>query len=168
MQSFVPSIKRLGATIQWTADITEHAHMTEIKTLARASNNNNYDPQICHFLDQAEKCWAFELATLICQKDLFAPLQDLGDVNHEIDESQRDDEDLNETEPDIMPTMSLARPPTNYFAISIRLHSKDRASIPFPLRTFTVGSTAINLAYGPSIRCITVDEVAQQFSLPDL
>ena len=125
MQSFVSSIKQLSTTIQWTADITEHAHVTEIKTPARASNNNNYDPQICRFLDRAEKCQVFELATLIRQKDLFTPPQDLGDVNHEIDESQRDDEDSNETEPDIMPTTSLAHPPTNYFTISICLHSKD-------------------------------------------
>ena len=125
MQSFVPSIKRLSVTIQWTADITEHTHVTEIKTLARASNNNNYDPQICCFLDWAEKCRAFELATLIRQKDLFVPLQDPEDVDHEIDENERDDHDSDETESDITPTTSLAHPPTNYFAIAVRLHSKD-------------------------------------------
>ena len=168
MQSFVPSIKWLSIAIQWTADITDHAHVTEIKTPARASNNNNYNPQICPFLDQAEKCWVFELMTLICQKDLFVPLQDLKDVDHEIDKNERDNQDSDETESDITPTTSLASPPTNYFIIAIHLHSKDQASIPFPLHTFTVGSTAINLAYNPLIRHITVDEVAQRFSLPDL
>ena len=47
MQNFVQSISQLGVPIQWSADITEHAHISEIKIPARASNNNNYDPQIC-------------------------------------------------------------------------------------------------------------------------
>jgi len=47
MQSVVPSILRAGVPIQWSADLTEHAHIEQIKEPARASNNNNYDPQIC-------------------------------------------------------------------------------------------------------------------------
>lgn len=65
-------------------------------------------------------------------------------------------------------TTSLARPPTNYFAVSARLLTKDPASIPYPLRTFQVGTTAINLSYDPAIRRISVDEAAQRFALPDL
>ena len=51
MQNFVPSISQLGVPIQWSANVTEHAHISEIKIPARASNNNNYDPQICWYLD---------------------------------------------------------------------------------------------------------------------
>ena len=47
MQNITPSICCSGVAIQWSADITEHAHITEIKDLAQQSNNNNYDPQIC-------------------------------------------------------------------------------------------------------------------------
>jgi len=42
MQSIMPSIQNSGVTGQWSADVTEHAHITEIKDLARLSNNNNY------------------------------------------------------------------------------------------------------------------------------
>jgi hypothetical protein len=51
MQSFVPSIRRLSVAIQWSADVTEHTHISEIKTPTSASNNNNYDLQICWYLD---------------------------------------------------------------------------------------------------------------------
>ncbi|KAG2108585.1 hypothetical protein DEU56DRAFT_874529 [Suillus clintonianus] len=47
MHSIVPSIRNSGVIGQWSADITEHAHITEIKDPARSSNNNNYDTQIC-------------------------------------------------------------------------------------------------------------------------
>ncbi|KAI5996688.1 hypothetical protein EDD15DRAFT_2387099 [Pisolithus albus] len=46
MQSVAPSIPRVGVSIQWSADLTEHAHIEQIKDPARGSNNNNYDPQI--------------------------------------------------------------------------------------------------------------------------
>ena len=46
MQNITPSICCSGVAIQWTADITEHAHIMEIKDLAQQSNNN-HDPQIC-------------------------------------------------------------------------------------------------------------------------
>ena len=47
MQNIAPSVSRVGATIQWSADVTEHAHIDQIKDPVRGSNNNNYDPQIC-------------------------------------------------------------------------------------------------------------------------
>jgi hypothetical protein len=39
LQSVVPSIRASGAAFQWSADITEHAHITEIKNPAHAMNN---------------------------------------------------------------------------------------------------------------------------------
>ncbi|KAG2056815.1 hypothetical protein BDR06DRAFT_1005724 [Suillus hirtellus] len=63
MQSIIPSICNSGVIGQWSADITEHAHITEIKDPARSSNNNNYNTQICRHLNCAEKCRRFELAT---------------------------------------------------------------------------------------------------------
>ena len=131
MQNFVPSIRRLGVAIQWSADITEHAHVSEIKTPARASNNNNYDPQICRFLDRAEKCRTFELATTIRSKELLnrsaqeqdddvdSEHEDMGDFDNEVEVSNS-----------FAPTTFLSHPPTNYFAISSRLRNKDRNSPP--------------------------------------
>ena len=62
MQSIVPSISRVGMAIQWSANITEHAHIDQIKDPACVSNNNNYDSQICHQLNCLEKCRNFKLA----------------------------------------------------------------------------------------------------------
>jgi hypothetical protein len=47
LQSVVPSIQANGVAIQWSADLTEHAHITEIKNPARTTNNQNYESQIC-------------------------------------------------------------------------------------------------------------------------
>ncbi|KAJ7247831.1 hypothetical protein C8J57DRAFT_1522828 [Mycena rebaudengoi] len=52
MQSVVASIKWAGMPIQFTADVTEKAHSTEIKVPARTeTNHRNYDPQIARHLD---------------------------------------------------------------------------------------------------------------------
>jgi hypothetical protein len=63
MQSIIPSIHNSGIIGQWSANITEHTHIMEIKDPARSSNNNNYDTQLCQHLNHAEKCCHFELAT---------------------------------------------------------------------------------------------------------
>ncbi|TFY82772.1 hypothetical protein EWM64_g1240, partial [Hericium alpestre] len=55
MQNFVPSIRQMGAPIQWNADGTERSHITFVKDPFRSSNQNNFDPQICRALDRAEK-----------------------------------------------------------------------------------------------------------------
>lgn len=46
MQSIVLSIRANGPVFQWSADLTENAHITEIKALSRTTNNNNYETQI--------------------------------------------------------------------------------------------------------------------------
>jgi hypothetical protein len=45
----------------------EHTHITEIKNPSDSSNNQHYESQICHYLDQANKCHQFDLATVICE-----------------------------------------------------------------------------------------------------
>ncbi|KAG1870495.1 hypothetical protein C8R48DRAFT_670848 [Suillus tomentosus] len=55
MQSITASSRKVGALIQWSADTTEHAHISEIKDPAWHTNNNDYDPQICRHLDHQEK-----------------------------------------------------------------------------------------------------------------
>ncbi|KAG0691620.1 hypothetical protein DFH29DRAFT_884047 [Suillus ampliporus] len=53
MQNITHSICNSGVIAQWSADVTEHVHITEVKDPARSSNNNNYDLQICRYLDLA-------------------------------------------------------------------------------------------------------------------
>ncbi|KAG2746643.1 hypothetical protein P692DRAFT_201807031 [Suillus brevipes Sb2] len=59
------SICQVGSPLQWSADTTEHAHITLIKNPTDSSNNNNYDAQICQFLDRQDKCQNFQIATSI-------------------------------------------------------------------------------------------------------
>ena len=65
MQSVVPNIRANGVAFQYSADATEHAHITEIKNPARSGNNQNYETQICRDLDRTDKLRWFDLATSI-------------------------------------------------------------------------------------------------------
>ncbi|KAG2144334.1 hypothetical protein DEU56DRAFT_910688 [Suillus clintonianus] len=88
MQSIVPSIRNTGVPLQWTADTTEHAHITEIKDPACSSNNKNYDPQICRHLDRTDKCRHFDLAMSLLNNMTDSKWQgsdDVGDVNNNVD-----------------------------------------------------------------------------------
>ena len=65
MQSVVPNIRANGVAFQYSADATEHAHITKIKNPARSGNNQNYKTQICRDLDHTDKLHRFDLATSI-------------------------------------------------------------------------------------------------------
>ena len=65
LQSVIPNIRANGAAIQFSADITEHTHITEIKNPARAGNNWQYEAQICRDLDRTDKMCCFDLAIAI-------------------------------------------------------------------------------------------------------
>ncbi|KAG1753543.1 uncharacterized protein EDB91DRAFT_1242526 [Suillus paluster] len=153
MQSVVPSIRNSGVTAQWSADVTEHAHITEIKDPARSSNNNNYDPQICRHLDRLDKCLRFELATtLLDEKQNVKALADA--AGSHMDNKDTDDADLDDDLPvEFLSTIQhgRSRPITNHFAIAQVLQHKPMGSVPLPLRLFVVGHTTFHLAYKPSI-----------------
>ena len=153
MQSMAPSISRVGVAIQWSADITEHAHINQIKDPARASNNNNYDPQICRQLDHLEKCRNFELALSL--KDPEQQPDTPAETSDEPDDKM--------TDPSV-----ASQPIMDHFSHSIHLASSALNSIPLPHHSFLVGHVAFNLSYNPHIRCISVDDAAKQFSLVDL
>ncbi|KAG2737513.1 hypothetical protein P692DRAFT_20761563, partial [Suillus brevipes Sb2] len=165
MQNIVPSIRNSGVIRQWSADVTEHAHVTEIKDPARASNNHNYDPQICRHLDRAEKCRRFELATSLL--DAKQTTEQLENINIDAD---ADDADADADTPiELSAVQELPRRPViSYFAIARALQYRPLGSVPLPLRSFVVGRTAFHIAYDASIRKISIDDVAIKFSLPDL
>ncbi|KAG1764318.1 hypothetical protein EDD22DRAFT_776077 [Suillus occidentalis] len=95
MQSITASARQVGSLIQWSADATEHAHITEVKDPARHTNNNDYDPQICHYLDREEKLRQFAIATTL-KSPLTDP--DLGE-RHEDDKDEEEDENGEISEP---------------------------------------------------------------------
>jgi hypothetical protein len=67
MQSVAPSVRNNGAAIQWSADVTERLHITQIKNAAHSSNNQDYKSQIVRSLDRLEKISLFDLATAMCE-----------------------------------------------------------------------------------------------------
>ncbi|KIK38770.1 hypothetical protein CY34DRAFT_25513 [Suillus luteus UH-Slu-Lm8-n1] len=141
MQSIVPSIRNSGVIMQWTADTTEHAHITEIKDPTCSSNNNNYNSQICCHLDCADKCCHFDLATSL--------LKNMPGSNQQT--SDHDDSDSDDVEFDVdndIPAELLVTikspghsyPITNHFAIAKLLQDREVGTVPVPLRSFSVGS----------------------------
>ena len=70
MHGVVPSVIKSGYVIQWSADRTEHAHITEIKVPGRSGNNQDHNPQICRWLDRSEKHQNFSLALQLHVPDM--------------------------------------------------------------------------------------------------
>jgi len=107
LQHAVPSIQASGAVLQWSADVTEHAHVTEIKKPAHGRNNQNYYSQISRHLDCAEKCACFDVATCILSLH-----GGVGDANEEDKDYQYEPDE--ETDIDLCYT-SPTRKVINYF-----------------------------------------------------
>ena len=163
MHSVVPSIIASGAVMQWSADTTERAHITEVKIPGRSGNNQSYSPQICRWLDRAEKHRNFALALSIqhsqCnenQDDLDLPDQDLVDG---IGDNQDED---------ILHGPGRTTEHQDLFIRGTQLSSNITPSTPLPLRTFHTKTTAFQLNRLPSLRKATVDEAATKFKIPDL
>ncbi|KIK18553.1 hypothetical protein PISMIDRAFT_109244, partial [Pisolithus microcarpus 441] len=64
-QHVVWSTCAMGATYQWSSNITERCHITHVKTPYRLSNHRDFHTQCCHFLDQQEKQRFFQLFTTL-------------------------------------------------------------------------------------------------------
>ncbi|KAG2353249.1 hypothetical protein BDR07DRAFT_1496632 [Suillus spraguei] len=153
MQSVEPSICQVGSLLQWSADTTEHAHITQIKDPADSSNNINYDAQICQFLDHREKCQNFQIAMSIIahsQSQSQASTSQMTDAGSEHHDKSHDED-----------------PHTDNSDLQTEQLSSDIEAAR-PLCTIIVGVAAIHLNFDPSIQCIPVDVVAEKFSLPDL
>ncbi|KAI5994395.1 hypothetical protein EDD15DRAFT_2165927 [Pisolithus albus] len=159
MQHVAPSIRTSGAPMQWSADITEHAHVTEVKNPARAGNNQNYYAQIARHLDRSDKCFRFDLATNIASSH--DPHPDNGGDPTDEDHEPDDEKSHN------LLYHSPIRKIVDYFKIADALANGISHNAPHPARTFASSTTAIHLATKPHRR-MTVDEAATLFDLPDL
>lgn len=160
MQSVEPSIRDVGAIIQWSADLTEHAHITEIKDPARSVNNQQYNPQICRYLDRREKRRLFAMATSTRDAELKAQGASLGETELD-DESDVENAFANGSAP------GLSRAVVNYFSTAKRLEQGLMPGAPRPYRTFSVLSTAFHLSRDPTCKML-IDDAAQMFCIPDL
>ncbi|KAJ6521962.1 hypothetical protein DFH09DRAFT_1251065 [Mycena vulgaris] len=164
----IPAIRANGVPLQWSADVTEHAHITL-----------NYEAQICRHLDRGDKCRHFDLATAIASAGVdFGARDPVPVVDPEpsaiLDEEpsllvNRTSELLDRIDP-VARLSGTNRVNVNYFLQSSLLSEGQFPNAPLPFRTFTSpdGSTAFHLARDYVGRQITVDAAATRFRLPDL
>ena len=137
--------------IQWSADTTEHAHIMTIKDPVRSGNNQNYEPQICRYLDRLDKLFQFDLATSIkeAKVDFWAEPVDEDDLDGE-EEHGLDEDDILVTSSSsllthIDPVSSLSGPSRNivnyfYQASELKRSFQHREDIPCPLCTSVCSS----------------------------
>ena len=163
MQSVVRSIRANGASIQYSADTTEHAHITEIKKPARQTNNRAYEPQICQNLDRLDKCQRFGIATSLQEASTasFAHNDSILEDNEE-----DEDEDDNDKEPSGLSPSNIKY--VNYFAKASKLLNQPCPKAPRPYRTFSNLTMAFHLNRDASFKIMTVDDVADKYGLLDL
>lgn len=178
MQNVARSIPLIGPPINWTADTTERAHIDVVKIPASATNNNDFESQICRYLDRQEKCRTFSLALRIRETEDNKNQQDLAQMDLDPDNNDSDHQaDMDSTEMYLddggksdggdeveLSNESLPLPPqcplVDYFARSAEL------STVFPPRTFVSGSVAFHLGFKP-VCSMEIDAVADTYNLPD-
>ncbi|KAI5986497.1 hypothetical protein EDD15DRAFT_2200093 [Pisolithus albus] len=148
MFAIAPSISSMGALVQWSADVTEHAHTDVIKNPARSGNNQNFDAQICHYLDRQEKCRLFMQATTMRDLEL------CGDS---------DDGDASDGEEDPPKSRGI----TDYFRRARALITGKFPTAPHPYRTFASSTTAFHLSSKLTVTNMTVDDAAEMYGLSD-
>ena len=161
--SVVPSIRNCGVSIQWSADVTERSHISEIKIPSRATNNQKYEAQIVRHLDRAEKCRRFDLATSLRDPGEQQAVNEVMEqvACHSSDQLEGDDTSIRRLV-GFLPTQ------VNYFAQAAALVKGESPSAPLPHRTFAVRDAAFHLSRDPSHRRVTIEDAAKMFDLPDL
>jgi len=171
MQSVVPNIHDNGVAMQWSADPTECTHITEIKHPLKSTNNQDYESQICHYLDHAEKCQQFDLAMAVHEALIDFWLIDGGPHNKGELQNAPDDKndslyDPEETEAKALDavtstatlllavslagTQSRACNPGDYFSLAVSLHKGLHPHAPRPFQTLLDVKTLLHLNQDPS------------------
>ena len=170
LQSVVANIRANGVVMQWSADITEHAHIKVVKEPVRAGNNQNHEEQICRTLDRTDKCRNFDLATSIRGSEVSLGKRSAASLpDHQDDSlSEAEDEDDPQGHTDYVSMFRRRREGKNYFQEAKLLVQQKSPPPPFPLRTFSVASTAFHLSRDPAFKRMTPEDVSLTFSMPDL
>ncbi|KAI6037268.1 hypothetical protein BKA83DRAFT_4120792 [Pisolithus microcarpus] len=134
MQSVTPNISELGAPVQWSADMTEHAHIEVIKEPASTTNHQNYNTQICRYLDRVERCWLFKTATCL---STLSNANDTHDQDLAAEDDGAEDGDMNMADDEdaaaiLKDIWSSRRSVLDLFSIAERLRTTSPSSIPQP------------------------------------
>lgn len=159
MQSVASSIPAVGPPINWSADTTERAHIDCVKNPAAATNHNDFESQICRYLDRHEKCRAFSLALSLRENELGLTTS----LN------QSDDFVTGDCLPDKgLSDSVLGNPSSSSFTNYFEQSGDPQNQRFFPPRTFTEGPVAFHLNNKPVAGSMDIDEVARHYALPDL
>ena len=176
----IPAVRNNGVPLQWSADITERAHIDLVKDPATNTNNQGHEAQITRHLDRQEKCRNFDLATAMAAAGI-----DFGDSPAARPALIASDPALREDDPPLLlnttskllatvdPVSNLGGPNrhnANYFLESALLVEGRFPNAPTPFRTFTSpdDSTAFHLNRDYEGPRLSVDAAAEKFHLPDL
>ena len=146
LQSVVPSIHLSGAVLQWSADITEHAHVQVIKVPTHSGNNQNYYSQIAHYLDRSEKCFHFDITTYLASRP--SNQQD----NDELSDQDEDHHpELKLQDHSLTDQMVLTQSVINYFKVADVLSCSRVPNAQKPFCTISTTTTAFHFASKPSL-----------------
>ena len=145
--------------MQWTADVTEHVHVTEIKHPARSGNNQDYYAQIARHLDHSDRCFRFDIATQFASAEQGEP--------GEVDEDPEDEHEPNTEALHILHYYSPASTVINYFDIAKEVADGAVPNALLPHRIFASSTMAFHLATKPSLQA-TIGEVSEAYGLGDL
>jgi len=180
LQSVVANIRLNGVAIQWSADITENAHIYVAKNPARGGNNQDYESQTCHYLDRADNIRQFDLATAIRTSYVdFRALFDSVEDSRSLD-TLDDDSDSKVDTTTISKTAALLKiinpisalsatsRMVDYFQVASEL-GRSSHSVPRPFQTHQSSKNVVfHLSCDPSFSRMTIDDAATKFALPDL
>jgi hypothetical protein len=178
LQSVTSNIRENGVAIQWSADVTERCHVTEVKDPSHG-NNQDYESQICRSLDRMDKCRRFDIATAIREARV-----DFRFVTDDPDREINDDDDGLSENPEedplsiisttatlitqISPAVGTIRRNADYFELADALQQGLYPRSPRPFRTIVQGNTALHLTRDPTMKTMSVEDVMEKFNLPDL
>ena len=156
--------------------------MTEVKDPSYG-NNQDYESQICRYLDRTDKCRRFDIATAIreARVDFRSLMDNLGPENNDDDDGLSENPE-EEDPPTIIstttntltqiwpaaPATETTRRNANYFELADDLQQGLYPRSPLPFRTIVQGDTALHLTRDPTVKTMSVDDAMEKFNLPDL
>ena len=133
------------------------------------TNHHDYDAQICRALDRNEKCRLFA-TTIRLQTSQNHDPGDLDIARLNGSEEPEGDHGIGDVfQGDILGDLwSAKRQSTNFFKVAANVANKSTVVNSLPPQTIIAGLIAIHLNIEPMHHHQSIDEVAEEFGLPDL
>ncbi|KAJ6490951.1 hypothetical protein C8R45DRAFT_1053149 [Mycena sanguinolenta] len=181
LQSVIPAIRNSGVPLQWSADVTERAHIDLVKDPASNSNNQGHEAQITRHLDRLDKCRDFDLATSMIGAGVdFGAHEFIARMANTNNPTSQEDNDGTSLLLDSTSTLlgridpvsqlgGTSREIANFFLLGALLAEGRFQNAPIPFRTFTSldNTTAFQLGRDHAGPRLTVDAAGTKFAIPD-